>query len=216
MKPYILLNSAMTVDGKIATRNSSLSISGKEDWIRVHKLRQEFDAVMVGINTVLTDDPRLSVHKIDSDTKDNPIRIVIDSKARTPLDARVLNDEAKTIIIVSESADIENVNRLSEKCQIILAGKDSVNLKEAMSKLYDLGIKSILQEGGATLNFSMLEEKLIDRISVCVGSIILGGKDSKTLVDGVGFDKDNTICLELKNHSVIDNDILLEYDVLYD
>ena len=73
----------MTVDGKIATKNSSLKISGANDLIRVHELRKKYDAIMVGINTVLIDNPRLTVHKVDSDRNDNPIRIIIDSKAKT-------------------------------------------------------------------------------------------------------------------------------------
>ena len=127
----------MTVDGKIATKNSSIQISGKEDLIRVHKLRKKFDAIMVGINTVIIDNPKLTIHKMEASKKDNPIRIIIDSKARTPLDALVLNNDAKTIIIVSENAPEENIQKLEKKCDILVCGNNRVNLKEAMSKLYD-------------------------------------------------------------------------------
>ena len=215
MKPYILLNSAMTLDGKIATENGQLEISGRKDWMRVHKLRCDFDAIMVGINTVLIDDPRLTVHKIDTSRKCNPVRIVIDSKARTPLDARVLNDDADTIIIVSSLADVNDVERLSSRAEVIVSGDEEVDLKEAMSILYDKGIKSILQEGGSTLNFAMLEEQLIDRISVCIGPKILGGVSSKTFVGGIGFDKDDCLQLELDDFYSLDDDIILEYNVKY-
>lgn len=215
MKPYILLNSAMTLDGKIATENEQLKISGDEDWMRVHRLRCDFDAIMVGINTILTDNPRLSVHKIDADITDNPIRIVIDSRARTPINARVLDDESHTIIIVSDKASCEDIKRLSSKAEVIICGEDKINLKEAMNILYDKGIKSILQEGGSTLNFAMLEEHLIDKISVCVGSKILGGVKSKTLVDGVGFEEDACVKLELDSFYQLDDDIVLEYNVRY-
>ena len=204
----------MTVDGKIATKDSSLKISGKEDLIRVHELRKEYDAIMVGINTVIIDDPKLTVHKIEASVEDNPIRIIIDSKARTPLDALVLNDDAKTIIIVSEKASKENIERLEKKCDILVCGEDQVNLKEAMIKLYDKGIKSILLEGGSTLNFSMLDAKLIDEISICIGSKILGGKSSKTFVDGNGFEADDCVNLELKDIKKIDNDVVLSYNVI--
>ena len=138
----------MTVDGKIATHNSSMKISGDDDLIRVHRLRKEYDGIMVGINTVLIDNPKLTIHKFDAKKDDNPVRIVVDSKARIPLESKVLDDNANTIVIVSEMASRENVEKLSQKCEIIVCGKKQVNLKESMIKLYDYGIKSILLEGG--------------------------------------------------------------------
>lgn len=215
MKPFVHLNSAMTVDGKIATENSSLQISGKDDLIRVHGLRVKYDAIMVGINTVIVDNPRLTVHKIKADKNKNPVRIVIDSSARIPLDARVFSDDATTILIVSNNAPLDRVSLLEDKCTVLVCGDNRVNLKEAMVKLYDMGIESILLEGGSTLNFSMFEEKLIDKVSVCVGSKILGGIRSKTLVDGKGFDKDNYVKLKLKNIEKIDEDVVLTYNVIY-
>lgn len=215
MKPYVLLNSAMTVDGKIATNNSSMKISGKNDLIRVHTLRKEYDGIMVGINTVLIDNPKLTIHKINCKKSENPTRIIVDSSARIPLDSKVLNDDAKTIVIVSSKANKTSVELLKEKCNVIICGSKQVNLKLALDKLYSLGIKSILLEGGSTLNFSMFKEKLIDEVSICIGSKILGGYDSKTFVDGEGFDKNDCINLKIKKVEKIDDDILLKYDVIY-
>lgn len=214
MKPFVLLNSAMTVDGKIATENSSMKISGEHDLIRVHELRKKYDAIMVGINTVIVDNPKLTIHKIKALKKDNPIRIIIDSKGRTPSDALVLNDDAKTIIIVSKKAPKKNLEKLEKKCDILVCGNEQVNLKEAMRKLYLEGIHSILLEGGSTLNFSMFKEGLIDEVSICIGSKILGGSTSKTFVDGEGFEPENCVKLELKNIEKIDNDVVLSYNVL--
>ena len=205
----------MTADGKIATKDSTLKISGHDDLIRVHKLRRKYDAIMVGINTILIDNPRLSIHKIDSKKEDNPIRIVIDSKARTPLDSRVLNDEAETIIITSKKASDDVVEKLSSKATVLQSGMDRVDLVDAMNQLYELGIKSILLEGGATLNFSMFKDKLIDRVSICIGSKILGGRDSVTFVDGEGFDKNDCVKLEIDDYYKLDNDMVIEYNVLY-
>lgn len=216
MKPYIHLNSAMTADGKIARKDSSFQISSHDDLIRVHKLRRKYDGIMVGINTVLIDDPKLTIHKISADKSENPVRIVIDSKARTPLDAQLLNDDAKTVIVVSENASFENVKALKEKCDVIVAGKRRVDLSKAMSMLYDMGILSILLEGGSTLNFSMFNEHLIDKLSVCIGSKILGGYESKTLVDGDGFSKNMCVDLKIENIEKIDDDILVEYKVIYE
>ncbi len=214
MKPFVLLNSAMTVDGKIATENSSMKISGEQDLIRVHELRKKYDAIMVGINTVIVDNPKLTIHKIKASKKDNPIRIIIDSKGRTPSDALVLNNDAKTIIIVSKKAPKKNLEKLEKKCDILVCGNEQVNLKEAMRKLYLEGIRSILLEGGSTLNFSMFKEGLIDEVSICIGSKILGGSTSKTFVDGEGFEPENCVKLELKNIEKIDNDVVLSYNVL--
>ena len=108
MKPYVILNAAMTLDGKIATKTGSSEISGPEDLERVHEIRKEVDGIMVGIGTVLADDPRLTVHKINARKEDNPVRVVVDNKARTPLDFRILNDDAETIIAVSSLCDENN------------------------------------------------------------------------------------------------------------
>ncbi len=95
---FVILNAAMTLDGKIATKTGSSNISGEKDLKRVHELRREVDGIMVGINTVIADNPRLTVHKIDANPEDNPVRVVVDSKCRTPIAARITNKDAKTII----------------------------------------------------------------------------------------------------------------------
>ena len=134
--PYVILNSAMTLDGKMATRTGSSEISGQEDLIRVHELRREVDAIMVGINTVLADDPRLTVHKISADNKDNPLRVVVDSNARTPPASRILNSDAKTLIAVTESADTQRVNVLKKRVDVIVCGQKRVDLKKLMKHLF--------------------------------------------------------------------------------
>ena len=109
-KPYIILNAAMTLDGKIATKTGNTEISGQEDLIRVHNIRKNVDAIMVGIGTILSDNPRLTSYRVSSNKEDNPIRIVADNKARTPINYKVLNDEAKTIIAVSNLCNEKNKN----------------------------------------------------------------------------------------------------------
>jgi len=213
MKPYVLLNSAMTVDGKIATSNSSMQISGSEDLKRVHMLRKKFDAIMVGINTVIIDNPRLTVHKIKSEACDNPIRIIVDSLLRVPRDANVLDSSARTIILTTRRARSRDVELLRSMCDVLVCGEDIVNLSDALEILYDMGISSIMLEGGSTLNFSMLKDGLVDKISVCIGSMILGGVESKTLVGGEGFNLDEVVELELDDFYRIDDDIVLEYNV---
>ena len=215
LKPYVTLNAAMTLDGKIATKTGDSEISGKEDLIRVHKLRKDMDAIMVGINTLLKDDPRLTVHKIEAKPEDNPIRIVVDSKARTPLNFRILNNDAPTIIATTENANPQKILELEKKATIFKCGKDQVDLKILMEKLSDKGVKTLMLEGGSTLNYSMLKEGFVDEIRICVAPIIVGGVKAKTLVDGDGIDKmENAIKLELKKSYLLGVDLILQYSVI--
>ncbi|MDI6643463.1 MAG: 2,5-diamino-6-(ribosylamino)-4(3H)-pyrimidinone 5'-phosphate reductase [Methanobacteriaceae archaeon] len=212
MKPYVILNAAMTLDGKIATKNGSSEISGDDDLKRVHKLRKESDAIMVGINTVLADDPRLTIHKIPSEPEDNPIRIIVDSKARTPLKSRILNDEAPTIIAVTKNAPAEKVMTLKKKVEVLFFGEKKVNLEKLMEEIGKKGVKKLMLEGGSTLNYSMFEKKLIDEVRVCIAPMIVGGINAKTLVDGSGVDyMKNAYQLSLKKCYSLGNDLIVEY-----
>jgi 2,5-diamino-6-(ribosylamino)-4(3H)-pyrimidinone 5'-phosphate reductase len=232
MRPYTILNAAMTLDGKIATGTGSSEISGKKDIERVHRLRKELDGIMVGINTVLVDNPKLTAHKLSGIDKDfddikdiNPVRIVVDSYGRTPIDFNVLNDSADTIIAVSNQAvndktshgtednnENSKINQINGKAEVFVGGEDKVDLKALMEYLYEKGIKTLLLEGGATLNFSMLKENLVDEIRICVAPMIVGGKDATTLVGGEGFDfMDQAIKLEFKDSYFLDEDLILEY-----
>lgn len=214
-QPYVILNSAMTLDGKIATKTGSSEISGEEDLLRVHELRKDVDAIMVGINTVITDDPKLTVHKIPAKKQDNPLRIIVDSKARTPISSRVLNSYANTIIAVTETANSSRVKELKEKAEVLICGKNSVDLDALMIKLSSKGVKTIMLEGGSTLNYSMLIDGLVSEVRVCIAPMIAGGKEAKTLADGVGVDyMKDSIKLKLKKSYVLGKDIIVEYDVL--
>ena len=225
MKPYVILNAAMTLDGKIATKTGSSEISGPEDLERVHEIRKNADGIMVGIGTVLADDPRLTVHKIPSSKSDNPIRVVVDNKARTPIDFRILNDDADTIIAVGSICDENNpqsdadaVSRakaISQKADVFYSSKTPVDLVEFMDYLYSKGIKTLMLEGGATLNFSMIRENLIDEVRICIAPMIAGGKDAKTFFDGEGFDyMKYAVKLELIKSYSCGKDFVMEYKVL--
>ncbi|HSQ01898.1 MAG TPA: 2,5-diamino-6-(ribosylamino)-4(3H)-pyrimidinone 5'-phosphate reductase [Methanobacterium sp.] len=214
-KPYVILNSAMTLDGKMATKTGSSEISGKEDLLRVHELRREVDAIMVGINTVMTDDPKLTVHKIRADKKDNPIRVVVDSRARTPLFSRILNSDASTIIAVTDAASPERVEKLNEVAEVMVCGKNRVDLDLLMEKLASLGVKTLMLEGGSTLNYSMLIGGLVSEMRVCIAPMIAGGKDAKTLADGDGVDyMKDAVKLKLKKSYKLGEDLIVEYLVI--
>ncbi|MEE9594975.1 MAG: 2,5-diamino-6-(ribosylamino)-4(3H)-pyrimidinone 5'-phosphate reductase [Candidatus Hydrothermarchaeales archaeon] len=213
-RPKVIMNAAMTLDGKIATRTGNSEISCKDDLIRVHKIRAEVDAVIVGSNTAIIDDPRLTVHKVSYEGR-QPTRIVVDSRARVSTSSRIFNGEASTIIAVSEKADEKKVAKIREKAEVIVCGEDKVDLKCLMDALGERGIKSLLLEGGGNLNWSMLKEGLVDEVSVAVAPRLVGGKEAITLVEGAGFDfiKEG-VKLRLKKHYYLGEDLVLEYDVV--
>lgn len=214
-QPYVILNSAMTLDGKIATKTGSSEISGKEDILRVHELRKDVDAIMVGINTVITDDPKLTVHKIPAKKQDNPLRVVVDSKARTPIFSRILNSDAPTIIAVTEIASSARIKELNEIAEVLICGKNSVDLDDLMIKLGSRGVETLMLEGGSTLNYSMLISGLVSEMRVCIAPMIAGGKEAKTLVDGIGVNyMKDSIKLKLKKSYKLGEDIVVEYNVL--
>lgn len=221
MRPYVILNAAMTLDGKIATQTGSSNISGEEDLKRVHEIRKQCDGIMVGIGTVLADDPRLTVHKIDANPEDNPVRVVVDSKCRTPIDARITNDDAKTIIACANEFKDDFIE--SEKYEVFKkrgvkffwSGDERVDLTSLMSYLHEEGIEKLMLEGGSTLNFSMIKAGLIDEISICVAPMVVGGANAKTFFDGEGFDlMDEAVRLELTDSYTLGKDLILKYNVL--
>jgi 2,5-diamino-6-(ribosylamino)-4(3H)-pyrimidinone 5'-phosphate reductase len=215
MKPRVILNAAMTLDGKIATKRGSSEISGKEDLLRVHRLRMDCEAIMVGINTVLVDDPRLTVHKFSADPTVNPVRVVVDSLARTPISSRILSEDAPTIIAVSKKAPPERLNKLGQHAKIMICGDEHVDLECLMGNLKSQGIGTLMLEGGSTLNFSMLSLGLVDEVRVCVAPMIVGGSEAKTLVDGEGMDyMSQAVKLKLINSYPLGDDLILEYEVI--
>ncbi|EHP87036.1 2,5-diamino-6-(ribosylamino)-4(3H)-pyrimidinone 5'-phosphate reductase [Methanotorris formicicus] len=218
MKPYVISNVGITLDGKLATIDNDSRISGEEDLKRVHKIRKEVDGIMVGIGTVLKDNPRLTVHKIEARKEDNPVRIVVDSKLRIPLNARILNKDAKTIVATTKEVDKEKEEKIKKLTEIgvevIKVGKYKVDLKELMEELYKRGIKKILLEGGGTLNWGMFKENLVDEVRVFIAPKIFGGKDAPTYVDGEGFRTvEECVKLELKNFYRLDDGLVLEFKV---
>ncbi|NOZ77184.1 MAG: 2,5-diamino-6-(ribosylamino)-4(3H)-pyrimidinone 5'-phosphate reductase [Euryarchaeota archaeon] len=210
----MILNAGITLDGKIASRSGNTEISSPEDMLRVHGIRKEVDAIMVGINTVLADDPKLTAHKVSDDPGDNPLRVVVDSRARTPLGSRVLNHKAETLIAVSETADAGRVEALREHCEVVVCGRSRVDLGCLMGKLHGMGVRTLLLEGGGTLNWSMLEAGFVDEVRVAIAPWIVGGKDAVTLVEGEGFDRVREgVELRLLRHYTLGPDLVLEYEV---
>lgn len=219
MKPFVFINIAASLDGKISDESrKQLRISCEEDFKRVDRLRAESDAIMVGIGTVLADDPRLTVKdeelrrwRIKQGKPENPIRVVVDSGCRIPLNAKVLNDEAKTIVAVSKLADRSKVEKLRQKAEVVTFGESKVDLTALMDYLYEIGVRRVMVEGGATLNFGLLKEGLVDEIYVYYGSMIIGGAKAPTVVDGSSFNP--PIELELISVEKLGRGVLTKWKV---
>ncbi|MFX1311047.1 MAG: 2,5-diamino-6-(ribosylamino)-4(3H)-pyrimidinone 5'-phosphate reductase [Promethearchaeota archaeon] len=193
-KPFIILSAAMTIDGKIATKNGDSELSDKADWKEVHKLRTEVDAIMVGKGTILKDNPKLHIKFYNNR---GYYRIVLDSHLTIPLDSNVISfhqDIYPTIICTTENIQLNKIKKYEDKgVKIIQAGKGKrVDLINILSKLKDFGINSILLEGGGNLNWSFIEYNLIDEIRLTIAPWIVGGKEATSLVEGIGFEKVST------------------------
>jgi 2,5-diamino-6-(ribosylamino)-4(3H)-pyrimidinone 5'-phosphate reductase len=222
-RPFVFINAAMSADGKISTvERKQTRISGKRDFDRVDSLKAECDAIIVGVGTVLADNPSLTVKSEERREErrkarkdENPLRIVVDNKARTPVDAEILNKgEGKRIIAVSKLAIVEDVEKLGEKAEILICGKEEVNLRNLLYLLWQRGVGRLMVEGGATLNWSLISQGLVDEIYIYVGNIIIGGENAPALVDGKGFVmEEQMVKLELLSAKRMDEGVLLRWRV---
>jgi len=206
-----ILNCAMSVDGKIALPSRRQTrISNEEDMRRVHLIRAKADAVLVGIGTILADDPKLTAKREYVKVEKQPLRVVLDSMGRTPSNAEVLNGSADTLIVTNERCDIS-----WKGAEVLRLGKDRVDLSSLLRRLEERGIETLLVEGGATVIWSFLKEGLADELSVFVGSMIIGGAKSPTLADGDGFGSlDEMRRLELLKVDRLGDGALLLYRVV--
>ncbi len=206
MKPRVIVNVAMSADGKIALPDRrEVKISGKEDFQRVHELRNRVDAILVGIGTVLADDPKLTVKEEYVEDPDHPLKVVLDSDGRTPKDAQLF-DEGEWLIVTTEGVEKKGWIRCGE------SGR--VDLKLLMEELSERGVEELLVEGGGEVISSFFEEGLVDEFTVFVGSVIIGGRGAPTPVDGEGAAcLDETVRLRFCEFEKMDDGILLRYEV---
>ncbi len=196
----------MSADGKIAGPDrTQVSISSDEDKARAKGLRRKYDAILVGVGTVLADDPHLTLKDLDYDT--NPIRIVLDPHGRTPDDALVLDERAPTIMVTLEDCDRE------WDCEETLrTGKDSIDLEAMLEELAEMGVENVLVEGGGRTIASFFEAGLVDRYTVFVGGLVIGGSGSPTPCDGDGWAAPGGVRMSLKDCEVLGNGALLTFE----
>jgi 2,5-diamino-6-(ribosylamino)-4(3H)-pyrimidinone 5'-phosphate reductase len=211
-RPRVIFSAAITLDGKLASRNGDSKLSSKIDKIRVHKLRSKVDAILIGKNTVKIDDPLLSVHNIK---KKNPIRIILDSNATISTSSRILKTCSKipTVIVVTKKAQKKNLQKLEKfPVQIVVCGNNTVSIKKLLVVLKKKGIKNILVEGGGATNWAFVKENLVDEAIITITPYLVGGIAATTLVDGDGFSTiTKSIRLKLKNVKKMKNEVVLHY-----
>jgi len=189
--PFVTVKVAQSLDGKIATKN------GDSKWITsdisrgfAHRMRGDLDAIMVGVNTVLRDNPRLDSWFSDR----HPVKIIVDSQLSTPQDAAIFSSKSQVIIVtlpISPGQETENRKVLAQKAKIIEVKEKSgqINLKDMMRKLAQLEISNIIVEGGGTLIGSLFDDNLIDKFLFFISPKIIGGKDAVSSVMGKGVSR---------------------------
>ncbi len=203
----IILNAATSIDGKIATVNGDTKISSALDLKRVHGLRREADIILVGISTVINDDPLLTIrYGMNKKGTKNPIRIIIDSKARIPLHSKIVKtaNQIETRVVVTSKAPSKNLKKLEERgLKIIVLDQgteeeedredrredngEKVDLKKLFDQLEKEGVSNVLVEGGGEINWSIIKNNLFDEIIITISPLIIGGKKAISLVGGEGY-----------------------------
>ena len=218
--PFCIMKTAMTLDGKIATRTGdSKWVTGEISREYVHKLRHRVSGIMVGIGTIIADDPMLTT-RLDNVEAQDPIRIIIDSTAKIPLNAKVLNlnSKAATIIVTTKKADSEKIKKIKEKgAEVIITPlkNNGVDLNFLMKILGDKKIDSILLEGGSKINYSAIKEGIVDKINAFIAPKIIGGDAAKTPVGGEGIElmRDAISLSNIEIHR-FEEDIMIEGYIL--
>jgi 2,5-diamino-6-(ribosylamino)-4(3H)-pyrimidinone 5'-phosphate reductase len=219
-RPHVLMMSEITADGKLTLKKGASSkilmkYMSHETEILLHNTRAEYDAIMVGANTIRIDNSFLTVRYV---TGKSPLRVIPCSMADIPLDANVLGPDAPTVIAVAESAPQDRVDAIRKKgVNVVVAGKTHVELPLLMKILREkFGIKKLMIEGGPTLNWHMLHDRLVDEIRLIHLPFIVGGSDTPSLVGGMHINDENEmIRLTLKKYYLCGTNLVSEFDVLY-
>ena len=227
-RPFVFVNVAMTADGKIDTfQRKGAAISSQRDKERVDRLRAESDAVMVGGRTLLHEDPKLTVksealraERVARGLTPNPIKVGVVTKAEFKSHSKFLYEGGARIVIFTtqrtsnEQLALLQSRDLKERVEVFVHEGERVDLKQMMHTLHQLGIKRLMVEGGATLNFELLRLGLVDEVSAYVAPMIFGGDAAPTLATGSGFERGEAVHLKLTNVEPWDDGgVLLHYKV---
>jgi diaminohydroxyphosphoribosylaminopyrimidine deaminase/5-amino-6-(5-phosphoribosylamino)uracil reductase len=207
--PFVILKMAQSLDGKIATKSGeSKWITGERARRLVHKLRSEYDAVLVGANTVLLDNPSLSAHGMGRDPK----RIVLDGQGRVPPEAQVFRPGVERLVFTTDVSSPNWRKALEERgVEVVVSEGERVDIKGLLEELGKRGIASVLVEGGGETASAFLEAGMVDKILFFIAPIIIGGREAKTSVEGNGCQNlQQAIKLNYQIIRKIGSDILIE------
>mgnify|MGYP001138536491 CR=1 FL=1 len=223
-RPFVFINVAMTADGKIDTfQRKGAAISSQRDKERVDRLRAEADAVMVGGRTLLDEDPKLTVksealreERVARGLTPNPIKVGVVSRAEFDLHSKFLHEGGERIVIfTTHRTSNEQLEFLrSQNAQVFVHAGERVDLRAMMQTLHELGIRRLMVEGGATLNFELIRLGLADELSAYVAPMIFGGETAPTLAAGSGLERSAAVHLQLINvERWDDGGVLLKYKI---
>jgi len=215
--PFITAKFAVSLDGKIATRSGdSKWISSEESRKHVHNMRYAADAIMAGVNTLIADDPQLTIRCSGGKggtARKQPLRIIVDGKGRTPLTARVFNEPGTTIVVLGKSAmpdEEEAFARVGAEIMELPTGEGLVSLTDLFRTLGEREITSVLVEGGGKLFGSLFDLGLVDKVVAFIAPIIIGGEGAKMAVGGQGVEKvAEALRLEQVKVEKIDDDVMI-------
>lgn len=210
-RPFVVVKTASTLDGKIAT------VTGQSRWItnessryHVHKLREQYDAILVGVNTVIADDPSLTVRT--EEYPRHPLRIILDSTLRTPEHCKVVSDGiASTLIVTTKKASSEKIAKIENKgVEIIQLNSDTIDILNVLDILGERKITSLLVEGGAEVNGAFLTSRAIQKVISYIACKLVGGNSAPTPFGGVGISEMNdSIVLEKIQVEQIGSDLCI-------
>jgi 2,5-diamino-6-(ribosylamino)-4(3H)-pyrimidinone 5'-phosphate reductase len=212
-RPYVILSAAISIDGKIATATGDSKLSSDQDYVRLHKLRSKMDGILIGKNTVLQDNPLLTVRHTRGK---NPIRIILDSKGSISSNSKILqtSKDVPTIIAVSKKITKSNLKRLQKfPVDVIISGEISVNIESLLKKLLKKKILTILVEGGGSTNWEFIRQNLFDELIVTLSPFLVGGNSAISFIQGGdGFSKiSKSPNLRLKSIKKLKNHVVLNY-----
>ncbi len=218
MRPYVIIVSEVSVDGKLtlyrgASSKELMTLMDQEAYRYLHEVRAKVDGIMVGCETVRTDNPSLTVRYVKGK---NPTRIIPCSTANVPLDANIFSKDAHTIIVTTNRAPEEKIQKIRALgAEVLVVGEDLVDFERLMPLLYEKGIKSLMVEGGASINWEFIRRGFVDEIRLIHLPVIVGGENVPTLVGGEGFKSlKNLLHLRLRSHFKRGAHLITEWEVV--
>ncbi len=217
-RPYVIIVSEVSVDGKLtlyrgASSKELMSLMDHEAYVYLHEIRAKVDGIMVGCETVRTDNPSLTVRYAKGK---NPVRVIPCSTANVPTDANIFSPDAPTIIVTTTRAPQERVEKIkSVGAEVWVVGEDLVDFDALMPLLVDRGINSLMVEGGSSINWEFVKRGFVDEIRLIHIPVIVGGENVPTLVGGEGFKSlKNLLNLRLRSHFKRGHHLITEWEVI--